>query len=152
MATVEAINTAPVLDLLRDVDKSTAGKWISNSLAEKIIEPIQFAYPVALLVLFLVLFTAYGIITASSGDAQISTLTKITGPGGKPLPNNPRASKDKKDSHAFTLMQRLLFNWLAGGIILTFLANSINVLAHALAERKDGWWCGQATVVSIPHS
>jgi hypothetical protein len=148
----ESLNMLPVLDRLRDVDNSTTGKWISNTAAARIIDSTQFAYPVVLLGLFLLLFTAHGIITSSSGNTQVSSRTRITGPGGKPLPNNVRATKDKKDSTAFTLVQRLLFNWLSGAVILTFLGNSVNVLAHALAERQTGWWCGQAMVVSSPET
>ncbi|KAI9861420.1 MAG: hypothetical protein M1813_005317 [Trichoglossum hirsutum] len=56
--------------------------WLSAKIASRILLYIHFAYPVVLLVFFLVAFTANSIITAS----PVAELSNSNGPGGKPLP------------------------------------------------------------------
>lgn len=47
-----------------------------------------------------------------------------------------------------TPLRKAVLNWLLVGIIFTFVANSTNVILHALT--KHGWWCGKDYVVSLP--
>lgn len=121
---------------------------ISTSTAETILYYMQYSYPLVLLMLFLTLFTAYGIISSNAAKS-LADSPKLTGPGGKPLPNNIHVSKDsKKGRDGFSSVRRLVFAWLSAGLIATFISNAANVLVHALAERQVQWWCGEATVVS----
>lgn len=109
----------------------------------------HFNYPWVLLVVFLISFITHSILTAESSD---ETGPMLTGPGGKPLPRSARRTKQDKDKlklQDFTPIQKLLFLWLSAGILVTFLGNAINIVVHALDKRENGWWCGEATAVSI---
>lgn len=109
----------------------------------------HYASPIILLVFFLVAFTAHSILTASKEDV-VQAQTGQTGPGGKPLPRNSSPmAKAARESKAldFSPSRKLLFIWLSAGGVLTFLGNVVTVIVHALLDRKDHWWCGQAVVV-----
>jgi ATP-binding cassette, subfamily B, vacuolar membrane transporter HMT1/ACLQ len=121
---------------------------ISNGRANAVIYYTQFAYPIVLLFLFIIAFAAHGIITANNESGPAVTLT-VTGPGGKPLPNTPPPRSRRPKKHGFNRMKRLVFVWISIGQILTFLGNAVNIVVHALAERESGWWCGEATAVSV---
>lgn len=114
----------------------------------ELLKVVHFSYPVSLLLIFVVAFAAQGILSSAKPARPT-----VTGPGGKPLPQN-QPSKEQKErlkQSGFSQNQKLLFCWLSIGHISTFLANAANVIVHALAERENGgWWCGQAMVVS-PH-
>lgn len=117
-----------------------------------VLEVIHFSYPVLLLVIFMVAFAAQGVL--SSASAKIARPT-VTGPGGRPLPQNQlsREQKARLKQSRFSHHQELLFCWLSVGQISSFLANAANVIVHALAERENGgWWCGEATVVYLVAS
>lgn len=109
----------------------------------------HYASPIVLLVFFLVAFTSHSIITAPREDV-VQAETGQTGPGGKPLPRNSspaaKAAREKK-ALDFSPSRKLLFVWLSAGVVLTFLGNAVTVIVHALLDRKDNWWCGQAVVV-----
>lgn len=117
-----------------------------------LLQVVHFVYPVSLLVIFVIAFAAQGILSASPAKASRSN---VTGPGGKPLPQNQRSKqqKDRLRQSGFSHNQKLLFCWLSIGHIATFLANAANVIIHALAEVDNGgWWCGEAMVVSFMNS
>ena len=122
--------------------------WVSNTTAQAVLTYVHYAYPIILLFSFLLAFTVHSILTASKDDT-VQAVPDKTGPGGKPLPRNtsPSAKKGKQEALDFSPARKLVFDWLSIGVILTFLANSVIVIVHALTAKKHGWWCGQSTVV-----
>lgn len=109
----------------------------------------HYASPIILLIFFLVAFTTHSILTASEEDL-IHAVPGQTGPGGKPLPRTSspaaKAAREKK-ALDFSPSRKLIFIWLSAGVVLTFLGNAGTVIVHALLDRRDSWWCGQAVVV-----
>ncbi|KAI9672327.1 MAG: hypothetical protein M1817_003349 [Caeruleum heppii] len=122
-----------------------------SSTASRVLHFTHFAYPIILILFFLFIFTLRSILTASTDDAPDTAETQ-TGPGGKPLPRKPNRSKESGTGTIsdFSPLQKALFNWLSVAILLTFVWNAVNIVAHALAERP--WWCGQAAVVYVVAS
>ena len=118
-------------------------------MAHEIMVYTHYASPIILLIFFLLAFTAHSILTASKEDL-IQPAPGQTGPGGKPLPRTSspaaKAAREKK-ALDFSPSRKLLFTWLSAGVVLTFLGNAGTVIVHALLDRKDNWWCGQAVVV-----
>ena len=131
---------------------------IFDRAAEDVRLYIHFASPVILLAFFLVVFTAHSIATASP-DSTVAASTQLTGPGGKPLPQGKGASQAKAQQMGqvldFSPARKLLFDWASAGAVLTFVANAVIVISHALWNREDNWWCGQhvavCSVVRILH-
>ena len=109
---------------------------------------LQYAYPIILLAFFLLAFTVRSIATSSSSNSNGDE--PVYGPGGKPLPLSKKAKKAAKRDPGPDLprSRKVVFEWLSVAACLTFVADAINVVVHALYERKQGWWCGQAAVVS----
>jgi len=116
--------------------------------AAKFLDFLQYAYPIILLAFFLLAFTVRSIATSSSANSKADE--PIYGPGGKPLPLSKKAKKSSKSDPGPKLSRprKLVFEWLSVAACLTFVANAINVIVHALYARRHGWWCGQAPVVS----
>ena len=111
---------------------------------------LQIAYPLVVLFAYLVAFTVRTIATASTNDDDESPQQSTSlGPGGKPLPKHTKTHKNHRDEglQDFTNTQKLLFQWLTVGVTFSLLANIVVVLTHALYDRKEGWWCGQAATV-----
>lgn len=121
---------------------------VSHHRANAVIYYTQFAYPIVLLFLFIGAFAAHGIITANNESGPAAALM-VTGPGGKPLPNTPPPRSRRPKKRGFNHMKRLVFIWISAGQIFTFIGNAINIMVHALTERESGWWCGEATAVSV---
>ena len=123
---------------------------IYDGLAEDVRLYIHFASPVILLAFFLVVFTAHSITTASP-DSTVAASTQLTGPGGKPLPQGKGGSQAKAQRRRqvldFSPARKLLFDWASAGAVLTFVANAVIVIFHALWDREDKWWCGQHVAV-----
>lgn len=117
----------------------------TNENAQDILYYVHFSSPIILIIFFLIAFTAHGIATASP-DTDIENPHPQTGPGGKPLPASKKTSA-KKDALDFSPARKLLFNWLSVGTIATFVGNAVVVILHALVDRKDNWWCGEAVAV-----
>ncbi|KFY00317.1 hypothetical protein O988_03355, partial [Pseudogymnoascus sp. VKM F-3808] len=46
--------------------------------------------------------------------------------------------------NGFGKTRSLLFCWLSVGLIGTFVGNIVNIVVHAVSDRRDGWWCGEA--------
>jgi ATP-binding cassette, subfamily B, vacuolar membrane transporter HMT1/ACLQ len=127
----------------------SVSSWISNKRAEEVLYWTQLLYPILLFFLFVILFAAHGIITAST-DAIPSRPLTVTGPGGKPLPNTPPPREKRPKKPVFNDMKRLVFQYFAAGQIITFFGNTTIIGLHALVQYSaKGWWCGEATVVSI---
>jgi hypothetical protein len=112
-----------------------------------VVTVLQYAYPIVMLLFFLVAFTARSIISSNS-NSNVSKPTTL-GPGGKPLPaTDPTRNFVKRQiDNDVTRSQKLVFGWLSVAAAGTFVGNAINVIVHALYARKDQWWCGQAQVV-----
>lgn len=122
-----------------------------SELSYNILYYTHFWYPLALLALFLTAFVTNSIKSAP-GKPAVSAKSTILGPGGKPLPvhGGSRASSPDKaaqKTEGFGKTRSVLFCWLSVGLIATFIGNIINIIAHALAERENGWWAGESAVV-----
>lgn len=129
---------------------SSSELQLSVTAAERILDVTHFAYPILLLVEFLIVFTIHSVLTASD-DTPVLPSSRPRGPGGKPLPKNPRrASNDARQKAAvdFSRSQKLTLDWLVIGLITTLVGNATNIIIHALTKRP--WWCGEAAVVSSP--
>lgn len=120
----------------------------SNQDAQHILVYVHFGSPVLLLIFFLAAFTTHSVVTAST-DTATKNPQDQTGPGGKPLPSSKKNPK-QNDVLDFSPTRKILFNWLSVGTIVTFLANAVVVILHALINREDNWWCGESVAVSRP--
>jgi len=127
------------------IHATTAGSWISQSVAMSAIYFTHTLYPIVLLLLFFALFAAHGVLTASTDTSISRPPPNITGPGGKPLPDTRTSTEKKAQLPAFSITKRLSFIWLSVGLVLTFFGNAANIIVHALTEE---WWCGEAAAVS----
>ena len=120
---------------------------LDHTAARHALRYLHYAYPVILLVFFLVALMAYSVVTASKTTTSIEPAQ--TGPGGKPLPKNRRLKAQKASQPSdFSPARKLLFSWISVAVTLTFVANTALTCIHVLVERESGWWCGQDTVVS----
>lgn len=130
----------------------TDGVLESNRTARQILQILHYAYPIALLFFFIGAFIVRSIRRASTNHNRNDDNAPLLGPGGKPLPKpDParfKAKKEKRDD--IPRSQKLLFQWLSIAAAFTFIANAILVIAHTLASRDEGWWCGQPVVVGLP--
>ena len=127
---------------------------VVNQLAEESLVYIHYASPLILLVSFLLVFTVNSIATATR-DSTKAALTDQTGPGGKPLPqsSSQRAQAQRNiQVLEFSSRKKLLFDWISFGVILTFVANAIIVISHALLDREHNWWCGPHVAVCLSVS
>jgi hypothetical protein len=125
--------------------------WLSNETASQILLYTHFSYPVILLAVFLFAFTLHSILTVPRESVIAASQTK-TGPGGKPLPKNTSSSdqdRKRKQILDFSVGQKLCFNWLSVALIITFIGDAVNIIAHALKEKP--WWCGQPVAVRWSH-
>ncbi|ORY08640.1 hypothetical protein BCR34DRAFT_488466 [Clohesyomyces aquaticus] len=107
-----------------------------------------------MLFFFLTAFTLRSILASNSNSNTPVKSTHLRGPGGKPLPaTDPLRNFVKKQvTGDVTQSQKRLFEWLSVATALTFVGNSINVIAHSLTARKENWWCGQAVVIYLVGS
>ena len=119
--------------------------WVSNETAQGVLVSTHFASPLIILVVFLVAFITHSVITAPR-TAITQDATPQTGPGGKPLPKKTRSCKDNLGLD-FNPTRKKLFIGLSVGSILTFVASAALIIIHALWDREENWWCGQAAVV-----
>lgn len=128
----------------------SSSNWIYNgtSTTTPLLEVVHFNYPWILIVVFL---TAFLINSIRSSESSRSTTAQIlTGPGGKPLPAKVKKSKSEAERLArlgFSPIRKTIFKYLSVGVVFTFGASFLDVALHAVTERENGWWCGQATVV-----
>ncbi|KAL1652004.1 ATP-binding cassette-type vacuolar membrane transporter Hmt1 [Diplodia intermedia] len=132
---------------------------VSNSTTRQLLLYLHYASPIVLLFFFLTTFTIRSVAASSSSNSNSNDLDQTyhapTGPGGKPLPKRtPTRTPPKKDPQAHDLprARKLLFEWLSVLVALTFVANAINIIVHALYSRSEQWWCGQSVVIYIVGS
>ncbi len=123
--------------------------WVSNPTALLILHYLQVISPILLLALYVITFTVHSIVTARDDDDP-TTAPEQLGPGGKPL---PKKNIDKKgprlaEAYDFSKPRKLLFEWVSLGVLATLAGNITVVIVHALVERGERWWCGQAPTVS----
>lgn len=122
---------------------------ISNQRARLVLQVLNYTYPIALLLFFLVVFTARSVYEVERAVGPPSE--PQIGPGGRRLPPARRPVKKNPDSDLdFSKNRKLLFEWLSFIVAGTFIANAVNVIVHACVERNQNWWCGKAVVVSEP--
>ena len=126
-----------------------------RSNLDSAIHILHYAYPIILLVFFLVVIVWVDVTRSRARNASTPPPElgrTLTGPGGRPLPKkNPHLNVKPKANPKQCLprAQRLLFSGVALCAATTFLANAANVIIHALYSRDHGWWCGKAVVVSF---
>lgn len=121
--------------------------WVSDPRAQGLLTYLQIIYPIALILLFVAVFTIRSIVTARNDNDDTPHSDQL-GPGGKPLPW--KSQKDKSEANAvdFSRPRKLLFISLQAGVLLSICGNIALVIFHALLEREQRWWCGQAATVS----
>ena len=123
--------------------------WVDNRIAQTVLADLQVAYPIVLLLLYIIAFSIRSIATARSDDDS-SPQPEQYGPGGKPLPKKHVSAKerDMANPHTdFSWPRKLLFQWLSVAVVACLGADIVVVIVHAIVERKAGWWCGQSPTV-----
>lgn len=123
--------------------------WIHDHQAMlKALTFLQFAYPIVLLVFFILAFAAQSVFNASPKDEDEQPPPRIQyGPGGKPLPVRSQSYRKVIPSD-FSRPRKLVFEWLSVGLCCTWIGNAAVVIIHALYDRKHAWWIGEAGTVS----
>jgi hypothetical protein len=122
-------------------------RWSHTATLRRTATVLQYAYPIFLLFFFLAAFTVRSI-AATKSNTNISKPT-TTGPGGKPLPatDPTRNFVKKKVDDDVTQTQKRVFEWLSLATALTFVGNSVLVIAHSLVMKDENWWAGKSVVV-----
>jgi hypothetical protein len=137
------------LGLALDLDLSAVdpARWSYATALRRAVTVVQYAYPIVMLLFFLVAFTVRSI-AATNSNANIAKPT-TTGPGGKPLPaTDPTRNFVKRTVHDdVTQTQKRVFEWVSLATALTFIGNSVLVIAHSLVMKKEHWWAGKSVVV-----
>jgi hypothetical protein len=136
MAVPQELSSAPAVDW----DARTKSLAVTLKI-------LQYAYPIFMLVFFLAAFTTRSILSTNS-NANITKTTQL-GPGGNPLPaTDPTRNFVKpKVSDDVSQTQKRVFEWLSLAAALSFIANAVNVITHAIYARDENWWCGKQVVV-----
>jgi hypothetical protein len=138
----------------RTMDRPTLA--FSQSPAERLLSYIHFFSPLAILFFFLAVFTVRSMrvtspIATNNANGSIPH-RQMYGPGGKPLPQRKATGlmRERDKQNDFPRNQKLSFQWLSILAATTFFASGVVIIVHALTERRhpDGYWCGQAVVVS----
>ena len=129
---------------------------VKTYLAEHL-NGFRYASPITLFTTFLLAFCYYTIRYSRYRTNKVETNEIQYGPGGKPLPRKkPLHSESSEDAQVpldFSRGRKRLFRYLLGAATLTFLANAAVVTIRVVAQRKDGWWCGEPyTVRAEIHS
>jgi hypothetical protein len=122
-------------------------RWSHAAALRQTATVLQYAYPIFLLFFFLAAFTIRSI-AATKSNTNISKPT-TTGPGGKPLPatDPTRNFVKKKVDDDITQTQKRVFEWVSLATALTFVGNSVLVIAHSLVMKNENWWAGKSVVV-----
>ena len=123
--------------------------WVSNPVAQNILTYVQIAYPIIVLFLYIFTFTIWSIATARNDNDNTTQQPEQLGPGGKPLPKKNKTESKTSNALNFSRPRKLLFEWLSVGVLATIAGNIAVVIVHALVEREERWWCGQAPTVGM---
>ncbi|KAI9049028.1 hypothetical protein LZ554_006876 [Drepanopeziza brunnea f. sp. 'monogermtubi'] len=122
------------------------------NLSTRLLNFVHFYSAPALFIIFVVAFVTNSILSAENATESLGPVR--LGPGGKPLPrgtarkNEEEREKRKKDKD-FSHGRKLFFFYLSAALLATFVANAINIIAHALTDTADGWWCGEAAAIYV---
>ncbi|KAH8909902.1 hypothetical protein BR93DRAFT_943802 [Coniochaeta sp. PMI_546] len=109
----------------------------------------MLCYPAVLLVTFIISAATYSIQSSKSEEELLEP--SATGPGGKPLPATKRR---KRGQHSpvfevyIGVWARRVFQYITAAVVLTFVADCADVIAHALDDQDPTWWCGEERVCS----
>lgn len=115
--------------------------------AQYVLQYTQTAAPIVLLLVFIGAFIASSIISAKR---LTPNGTAAYGPGGRPLPKRTRSTMTVlRDRQEISPRYRLLFQWLAVAVLLSYVVDAAINICHAVIYRSEHWWRGQATVVSL---
>ncbi|KAK3066294.1 ATP-binding cassette-type vacuolar membrane transporter Hmt1, partial [Teratosphaeriaceae sp. CCFEE 6253] len=125
--------------------------WVSDPLAQSILAAVQIAAPILLLLLYVITFTVRSVVTARNEHVHTDEAEQL-GPGGKPLPKKKQKEPNVALAYDFSKPRKLLFEWLSVGVLATFAGNIAVVIVHALVERGERWWCGQAPTIYLVGS
>jgi hypothetical protein len=114
--------------------------------AQGLLQYLRIISPIALLLAFVIAF----IVSSISSARQLTpTTTPACGPGGRPLPKRTRSTMAiMKNQQNVSPRFRIVFQWLSLAVLLTFLVDATVNVSHAIIDRSEHWWRGQATVVS----
>ncbi|KAL2075784.1 hypothetical protein VTL71DRAFT_727 [Oculimacula yallundae] len=118
----------------------------------ELLDILHFNYAWILFVVFLIAFIANTILTVEPSVAATGPV--LLGPGGKPLPpSSARKIKEelerKRKAREFSHAKKWLFFYLSAALLATFLANGIEIVAHALTKSENGWWCGESMAIYV---
>ncbi|QIW98414.1 hypothetical protein AMS68_003932 [Peltaster fructicola] len=130
---------------------ATSSPWVANATAQSVLAYTQVTYPIVLLLVFIAAFTVRSILAVRK-DNDTTKESGQLGPGGKPLPKRGKKTGDEVNTIGFSRPQRLLFQALQAGVLLSICGNITVVVVHALVAREEHWWCGQAPTVYLVGS
>ncbi|KAH3955942.1 hypothetical protein HBI81_260940, partial [Parastagonospora nodorum] len=113
---------------------------------------LQCAYPIFMLIFFLAAFTTRSIAASNASTNSVKSTT--TGPGGKQLPaTDPTRNFVKKVVHDDVApTQKRVFELVSFATALTFIGNSVLVIAHSLVMKEEHWWAGKSVVIYLVGS
>ncbi|KAJ5997053.1 hypothetical protein N7522_008713 [Penicillium canescens] len=117
--------------------------------ALELLEYLRTCYPIFLFILFVAAFVANTTVTAKRANKHAS---ESLGPGGRPLPQRPRAVPAYHKPQEFSRNVKRAFNLLSVGILLTFIADATIYITHVMVARAENWWRGQSVVIYIVGS
>lgn len=133
-------------DIMEDVRQP---RWRHASTVHRDLAILRYAYSPFILGFFLAALTLRSI-GASRRNPDIVKST-ATGPADKRLPaTDPTRNFIKKTVlDDVTQTQKRVFRWISLATALTFVGNSVLVIAQAFAKQSEHWWCGQSVVVCL---
>jgi hypothetical protein len=142
--------TKDIMAMLRHVNDALG--WAPDTVLSQMLTVLQPACPIFLLIFSAAAFTA-GSVAATKPHAGITPPT-TTGPGGRSLPaTDPTRNFVKRDVHDdVTRTQKRVFAWVSAAAALTFVGNSVLVIARSLVMKKEHWWAGKSVVVRAEKS
>lgn len=129
---------------------TTSSHLQSTTLSREILNITRTAYPGIVLLVFLVGFTTYGIVTSASDGTDTVQVGTMLGPGGRPLPQRRKSANQLKEAAAvndFSPNTKLVFKLISAGVILTFVVLGVSVILQTILYRQSRWWPGQGAVV-----
>lgn len=133
------------------LDRTSPTHNITLATTNRLLDIIHFNYAWFLGLIFVVAFVANSFLCAQSAAAETNEPV-LLGPGGKPLPQSARKTKEelkkKKKLLEFSPGRQQVFLYLSAALLATFVAHGSNVIIHALVE-AEGWWCGEASAIYI---
>ncbi|KAI9786004.1 MAG: hypothetical protein M1816_008156 [Peltula sp. TS41687] len=124
---------------IMELSSSLPAPWVS-----RILQVVQFAYPITLLLVYLATLMVHSI---RAGSKSTESSTEDEEADGHPVPGTPTSIPVSKRETELTRAQKALFVWLSAVVTATFVGNAVNIIVHALVQRP--WWCGEAPVIYI---